>query len=185
MIAIQLLAILIIAAWSRVARPGRHSIPGGIVHDVRLPILARMRMHAAPGAFIIIAALLMWLLWALPAWGVLIAALTMVLLILVPVRYTLTTVGIRLGWTPFRRWTEFAGVSRAPGGARLQGAAGARGMRIWLSASLGDDEFVLLLRQMITGAYKGRNLVLEYPVATSQQPPAQQAAAVDVTRRLA
>jgi hypothetical protein len=185
MIAMQLLAILIIAAWSRVARPGGHAISGGIVHDVRLPILARMRMHAVPAVFILIASLLMWLWWVLPVWGVLVAAAAMVLLVFVPVRYTLTPVGIRLGWTRFRRWTEFAGVSRAPGGARLQGAAGARDMRIWLSASLGDDEFVLLLRQMITRAYKGRNIVLDYPAPTPPESPGHQAAAVDVTSRMA
>ena len=77
------------------------------------------------------------------------------LLLALPVRYTLTSQGIRAGWTPFRRWTEFGGVARRRGGVRLQGVAGARPLTVWLSGGRDDDDFVLLLRQLVRGSYKG------------------------------
>jgi hypothetical protein len=69
--------------------------------------------------------------------------------------YTLTSQGMRPGKTPFRRWTEFGGVARRRGGVRLQGVAGARSQSVWLSGGREDDEFVLLLRQLLRGSYKG------------------------------
>jgi hypothetical protein len=77
------------------------------------------------------------------------------LLLALPMRYTLTSRGIRAGWTPFRRWTEFGGVARRRGGVRLQGVAGARPLTVWLSGGRDDDDFVLLLRQLVRGSYKG------------------------------
>jgi hypothetical protein len=88
-------------------------------------------------------------------WTLGVAAAFLAALVAVPVAYTLTDEAIALGRTAPRRWTEFGGVGRRPGGARLQGIAGARGMTIWLSDSRGDDEFVLLLRQLVRGSYKG------------------------------
>jgi hypothetical protein len=38
---------------------------------------------------------------------------------------------------------------------RLQGVAGARPQTVWLSGGRDDDDFVLLLRQMVRGSYKG------------------------------
>ncbi|MDQ4044301.1 MAG: hypothetical protein M3173_02480 [Chloroflexota bacterium] len=184
MISILLLSMLIIATWLRVARPGGLRVPGRVIHDTPLPLLARLRMHALPGGITIAAAVAMWVFWNLPLWGVLVAAASTALLVAAPVRYTLTPIGIRVGWTPFRRWTEFAGVTRAPGGARLQGAAGTRGLHIWLSGSRGDDEFILLLRRMITGAYKGRNRVLEMPARSQGKSPALKAASVDTSREM-
>ncbi|HEV2127858.1 MAG TPA: hypothetical protein VGR22_04485, partial [Thermomicrobiales bacterium] len=67
---------------------------------------------------------------------------------------------------------------------RLQGAAGARDLQVWLSGSRGDDEFILLLRRMITGAYKGRNRVLEMPARAQGKPPGLKAASIDTSRRL-
>ena len=110
------------------------------------------------------------------------AVAALAFLVATPVRYTLSPSGIQLGWTPARRWTEFAGVSRAPWGARLQGVPGAPDMRIWLSGTLGDDEFVLLLRRMITGAYKGKNVLIEYPPQPTGERPGRQAASVEVRR---
>ena len=77
------------------------------------------------------------------------------LLLSLPVRYTMTSRGIRAAWTPFRRWTEFGGVARRRGGVRLQGVAGARPLTVWLSGGRDDDDFVLLLRQLVRGSYKG------------------------------
>lgn len=176
--------MLITATWLRVVRPGGLRVVGRVVHDAPLPLLARLRMHAVPGAVVVGSSLAMWLSWELPFWGVVASVVSTALLVAAPARYTLTPTGIRAGWTPFRRWTEFAGVSRAPGGARLQGAAGSRSLRIWLSGSRGDDEFVLLLRRLITGAYKGRNRVLEMPSRTEGKSPGLRSAAVDTSRRM-
>lgn len=46
-------------------------------------------------------------------------------------------------------------MARRRGGVRLQGVAGARPQMIWLSGGRDDDEFVLLLRQLVRGSYKG------------------------------
>ena len=181
MAAIALLAILILISWLRVARPGAVAVQGRVIHSAPIPLLARLRMHALTGALVVIAAVAMVVYWELPWWGPLAAVISTAALVAVPIRYTLSTLGIRCGWTPFRRWTEFAGVSRAPGGARLQGVPGSRDMRIWLSGSLGDDEFVLLLRRMIRGGYKGQNVLLEFPPQASSDTPGTSAALSDIT----
>ena len=49
----------------------------------------------------------------------------------------------------------FGGVARRPGGVCLQGVAGARSLGLWLSGGRDDDDFVLLLRQLVRGSYKG------------------------------
>ncbi len=100
-----------------------------------------------------------------------------------PFDYTLTTLGIQMGRTGFRRWTEFAGVSRAPAAPRLQGAAGARDRRIWLSGSRGDDEFLALLRRMIRSAYKGQNVLQEFPPRPSAEAPGSKAATSAIGHR--
>lgn len=181
MIALLILTILIVLTWLRVARPTRRRVRGTVIHDSRLPLLARLRMQLLPCTIVLAASVLLVAFGELPWWGPLVALVSNFGLVLLPVRYTLTTTGISCGWTPLRRWTEFAGVARAPGGARLQGAAGSRDMRIWLSGSRGDDEFVHLLRRMISSAYKGRNVLMDFPPKNSEGPGAS-AASTDITR---
>ncbi len=182
MLSMLILFGLILMSWLRVVRPGGGQPAGRVIHDARLPLLARLRMHAASGALAILGSMALTVAWDLPWWGPIVAALSSVVLVALPVRYRLTTLGIRSGWTPFRRWTEFAGVSRAPGGARLQGVPGARDLRIWLSGSRGDDEFVALLRRMIRGAYKGQNVLLEFEPSTPSESTGPTSPPVDVTR---
>lgn len=182
MAAIFVLAILILFSWSRALRPGNLAVQGKVMHDAPMPLLARLRMHALTGTIVLVGAACMALYWDLPWWGPLAALVSVAALVALPTRYTLSTLGIRSGWTPFRRWTEFAGVSRATGGARLQGVAGSRDMRIWLSGSRGDDEFLLLLRSMIRGGYKGQNVLLEFPPRPSSDTPGTSAASSDITR---
>lgn len=182
MFSITILAILIALSWLRVARPGASKPSGQVIFDARLPLLARLRMLGMTSVALVLGATLMTMFWNLPWWGPGLAIVSSAAIIALPIRYTLTTVGIRCGWTSLRRWTEFAGVSRAPGGARLQGVAGARDMRIWLSGSIGDDEFVALLRRMIRGAYKGQNLLIDYPPQSSSEAHGHKAAATKVSR---
>lgn len=181
MMTLSILAIAILISWLRVVRPSRRSVTGAVIHDVPLPLLARLRMHVVACSMVLSTAVVLVAVAGMPWWGPIVALASNTGLVALPIRYTLTTTGIRCGWTPFRRWTEFAGVSRAPGGARLQGVAGSRDMRIWLSGSRGDDEFVHLLRQMIKSAYQGRNVLVEFPPRNGRS-PGTSAASSDVTR---
>lgn len=150
--------ILIIAAgalYTRVWLPWGEKASGNVVRLESLSHFGRLRMHGPHVAALCLVAILSALLgWVNPIVALLAMAMA-VGVIFMPVRYTVTTTGIRSGGTPFRRWTEFGGVARRAGGVRLQGVAGARPQTIWLSGGRDDDEFVLLLRQLVRGSYKG------------------------------
>ena len=146
-----------LVAVLRIARPVPRRPRGQHVVTCPLPLLARARLHAVPVALMFAFAVTTWAIGAVPLWAVPATIVGLAGLIAWPISYKLSTAGISLDHTELRRWTEFAGVVRVPGGVRLQGAAGGRGFRVWLSGSRDDDEFVLLLRQMIKGAYQGRD----------------------------
>ena len=144
-----------VALVLRIWVPWGERASGNLVKRRRLSLFGRLRMHG-PGALalFILAVVASVTGWIYPA-SVLALTAGLVALLIVPVTYTLTSRGIRAGWTPFRRWTEFGGVARRPGGVRLQGVAGARSLDVWLSGDTDDDDFVLLLRQLVRGSYKG------------------------------
>lgn len=146
--------LIIGLTWARLFRLGNR-LEGTTLIVVPLPFLARLRMHIAPIALSLVVGCVLASLDLTPWWGLSVPLISGALLLLISVRYTLTDAGIRLGWTGFRRWTEFAAVRRAPGGARLVGAQRSRGFHIWLSASRGDDEFLHFLRETVRNAYKG------------------------------
>ncbi|HEU0163798.1 MAG TPA: hypothetical protein VFQ54_02070 [Thermomicrobiales bacterium] len=152
-----LLAISVLAGLLRLARPVGMRIEGEVFLRTSVPLLARLRMHAATSVAGLILALVLIVAFGMAPLIVLVPIVSYLILAAIPVTYTLTTAGIRVGWTRFRRWTEFAGVSRARGGASLQGVHGSRSLRIWLSGSRGDDEFLHLLRHAIKQGYKGQN----------------------------
>lgn len=162
---ILILPLVLILTWARLIRPGFNRIEGARIVVVPIPILARIRMHIMSGVLGLGIATTLAVLDMVPWWVLFIPAGSTVLQIVLPVRYTLTSAGIRLGWTEFRRWTEFAAVRRAPGGARLIGVQRGRGMHIWLSGSRGDDEFIHFLKQIIRGAYKGDAIVIPFPAS--------------------
>jgi hypothetical protein len=150
------LLLATLALYTRVWVPWGGGASGHLVRRERLSLLGRLNMHGPAAALLIILgnfALVMRWIAPLP---VFVMAALLVLLIALPMRYTLTSTGIRAGWTPFRRWTEFGGVARRRGGVRLQGVAGARPLTVWLSGGRDDDDFVLLLRQLVRGSYKGK-----------------------------
>lgn len=152
---VLLLLLATLALYSRVWLPWGEGPSGNLVRVEPLAMLGRLRMFGPGVAIILLATLLalgLGLIGVIPALLVLILALA---LFVIPYRYTITSGGIRAGWTPFRRWTEFGGVARRRGGVRLQGVAGARPQTVWLSGGREDDEFVLLLRQLVRGSYKG------------------------------
>jgi len=151
---ILLLPLIIGLSWARLLHPG-HRLEGATLLVVPLPFLARLRMHIVPIAASLMVGIALALLDLMPWLGLLAPVISGVLLLAIPVNYTLTTVGIRLGLKRFRRWTEFAAVRRSPGGARLLGVQRSRGLHIWLSGSRGDDEFLHFLRETVKSAYKG------------------------------
>jgi hypothetical protein len=167
--------ILIIAAgalYTRVWLPGGEHISGNLVRRESLSLFGRLRMHGPHVAALWLVAVMSAILgWVNPLMALL-AMVIAVSVIFMPVVYTVTTTGIRTGGTPFRRWTEFGGVARRRGGVRLQGVAGARPQMIWLSGGRDDDEFVLLLRQLVRGSYKGF-MGPDAALATDTMPPAQ------------
>jgi hypothetical protein len=150
-----LLILILIITWTRLFRPVRRGVQGTMILVMPLPLLAKIRMHSIPSALSLALAIGLAATDNVPWWTLALPILSTVLLLVIPVQYTLTDVGIRLGWTEFRRWTEFTGVRRTRFGARLLGLSGKRGLAIWLSGSRGDDEFIHFLRQTLKNAYKG------------------------------
>ncbi|MEJ7900786.1 MAG: hypothetical protein WKF63_03020 [Thermomicrobiales bacterium] len=160
---VLLLPLVIGLTWARLIRPGFNTLQGTPNRIVALPLLARTRMHATPALVALGLAIWFAIRGDLSWWIVFVPVVSNALLIAIPVKYTLTDVGIRLGWTSFHRWTEFAGVRRAPGGARLVGVHRKMGLQIWLSGSRGDDEFLQYLRQTVRNAYQGKPGVIAFP----------------------
>ena len=153
-IALILVAVTL-ALFSRVWVPWGERASGNLVGRETLSVLGRLRMHRPAVVLVFLVAIVLFVAGKIGVLTVLLVTALLGLLLLLPVRYTMTSRGIRAAWTPFRRWTEFGGVARRRGGVRLQGVAGARPLTVWLSGGRDDDEFVLLLRQLVRGSYKG------------------------------
>ena len=153
--ALILLAVTL-ELFIRVWVPWGERASGNLVARESLSVLGRLRMHGPSVGLVFVASVVLLALGQIGPLTLLLVTALLALLLALPVRYTMTSQGIRAAWTPFRRWTEFGGVARRPGGVRLQGVAGARPLTVWLSGGRDDDEFVLLLRQLVRGSYKGR-----------------------------
>lgn len=169
---VLLLLLAVGLTWARLVRPGPNRLEGTPVLISRVPLLARIRMHATPALATFGLAVAFAVLDLVPWWLVAVPVISSAVMIAIPLSYTITSQGIRLGLSSFRRWTEFAAVRRAPGGARLVGVGKARGMHIWLSRSRGDDEFLYFLRQTLKSAYKGTPAVIPFPAQRPAAPPA-------------
>jgi hypothetical protein len=154
-IGLILLAVTL-ALFFRVWVPWGERASGNLVGCETLSVLGRLRMHGPSVGLVFVASVVLLALGKIGPLTLLLVTALLALLLALPVRYTMTSRGIRAAWTPFRRWTEFGGVARRRGGVRLQGVAGARPLTVWLSGGRDDDEFVLLLRQLVRGSYKGR-----------------------------
>ena len=153
--ALILLAVTL-ALFLRIWVPWGERASGNLVGRQTLAVLGRLRMHGPSVGLVFTASVVLLALGKIAPLTFLLVTALLALLLALPVRYTMTSRGIRAAWTPFRRWTEFGGVARRRGGVRLQGVAGARPLTVWLSGGRDDDEFVLLLRQLVRGSYKGR-----------------------------
>ena len=157
---VNVVAFIIIAAalalFLRVWIPWGERASGNLVSRQTLSLLGRLRMHGPAALALWLIAIVLLIAGRIAPLTALIVTGLLAILLSLPVRYTMTSRGIRAAWTPFRRWTEFGGVARRRGGVRLQGVAGARPLTIWLSGGRDDDDFVLLLRQLVRGSYKGQ-----------------------------
>jgi hypothetical protein len=151
-----ILIAVTLALFSRVWVPWGERASGNLVRRETLSVLGRLRMHGPAALLVFVLSVVLLALGKIGPLTVLLVTALLALLLALPVRYTMTSRGIRAAWTPFRRWTEFGGVARRRGGVRLQGVAGARPLTVWLSGGRDDDEFVLLLRQLVRGSYKGQ-----------------------------
>lgn len=151
-----ILTALLIWTWARLFRPVHKAVEGNRLRIASLPLLAKIRMHVVPSAAALTLSAIAAVAGAINPWIIMIPVVSTVMLLVIPVQYTITDQGIRLGWTRFRRWTEFAGVRRTRFGARLLGVNRTRGINIWLSGSRDDDEFLHFLRQTQKSAYKGQ-----------------------------
>lgn len=158
--------IAIAYSWLRLLGRGSRRVEGTPIAVRPIPLLARIYMQAVPAGAAILAAIVTALLDAAPWWLAVLAVASAIVLVAIPLRYTVTDRGARRTFGPFRRWTEFAGVARAPGGARLAPLPGSRPARVWLSGSRGDDEFLQTLRTLVRNAYKGKSEPAPMPVIT-------------------
>lgn len=150
-----LLLLVVLLSFGRIYVPWASPPLGTVVLRRPLTLLARLRLHRGVALVAVAVAAVGVATGRVHPWSVLVAIALLVVLLDLPVDCALTDLGIAVGRTRFRRWTEFGGVSRRPGGARLQGVAGTRRLTIWLADSRDDDDFVLLLRRCVRDAYKG------------------------------
>jgi hypothetical protein len=158
-----LLPLSIVFSWLRLIGVGSHRLEGGPIGVMPIPLLARLYMHAMPIVISLITATLLAALDIISWLWIPVTIISGVLLVSVPLRYTLSATGIRRSFGGFRRWTEFAGVERAPGGARLKPLPNTHRAHIWLSGSRGDDDFLQLMRVLIRNAYKGKSDIAVFP----------------------
>lgn len=158
-----LLPLIILFSWLRLVGLGSHQLEGKLIGVMPIPLLARLYMHVMPVVISIVTAVLLAAFDVISRLWLLAPVVSGILLVGVPLRYTLSDTGIQRSFGAFRRWTEFAGVERARGGARLKPLPNTHRAHIWLSGSRGDDEFLQLMRVLIRNAYKGKTDITVFP----------------------
>ena len=164
-----LLPLTIASSWIRLIGYGSHRFEGTPIGVMTLPLLARVYMHAVPTGISLVTAMILAVTGYISWLWVFAPIISAALLVSIPIRYTLSEKGIRRSFGAFRRWTEFAGVERSAGGARLKPLPQTRPGRVWLSGSRGDDEFLQLLRILIRNAYKGSSETPAFPGSLQNQ----------------
>lgn len=162
---VLLIPACILWSWLSPISFMNRTIEGTIIQITPIALLARIKRHAAPSSLTMVVTIALVATGNASPWWLLAALISAIGLISVPQTYTVTTRGIRVGRGRFRRWTEFAGVYRSTAGAKLQTIGRQPDAPIWLSGSLGDDEFVHLLRQLVRDSYKGKTEPVSVPVA--------------------
>jgi len=152
----------------RVYVPWARPIEGQV--RVRLPVPLRAKVHrlALPLGLQLTLLLADAVFGWIPLWATVPALALSVVVFVAPARYTITDQGVAVGLTPFRRWTEFSGLSVRRGRIRLKAIRGLPGLEIWLPGRFQDAEVVTELRALVRDAYKGE---LARPATASPAPP--------------
>lgn len=158
-IAIILLPLLPLALWAFLTGWTPSHTEGEPLVVVPISLLSRIKMIATPMVLGLVVIVAMNVFGDANLISLAILGVIFVVLISIPISYTLTTVGIRVGKGRFRRWTEFAGVRRSATGVTLVGGQRASSYPIFLSGDRGDDDFVYMLKHLIQDSYKGRATV--------------------------
>lgn len=83
------------------------------------------------------------------------AILAAAVFLALPARCVITDQGIKAGWTPFRRWSEFAGLSVRQGNIRLQPLSGLAKLEVTLPGRFEDADIVGEMRTLIRLGYQG------------------------------
>lgn len=166
-----LVPLTILIPWLRMIRIGSRRTDGTVIGVMPIPLLARIYMHMVPVSIALLTATAAIIIGVMPWWVLVLPILAGVLLVAVPLKYSVTDKGFCRTFGRFRRWTEFAGVERAHGGARLKPLRKSPPARVWLSGSRGDDEFLQLMRTLIRNAYQGRSELPPFPGETAPEVP--------------
>ena len=147
---------LVALAVGQVYRPWISAPRRGVLRRFRLPLRARLRLHS------------LWLLGTAMLVGLALSpqveigpiplgilAAGMIVLAAIPVHYTITAEGIRVGRTPMRRWTQFAGLSARGGWIFLQPVAGSRGLLVRSPGGADGEALVAEIRGLVRRSYQG------------------------------
>lgn len=161
MIIVLFIVIAVIAAVFRVWSPWRPRPQGTPLRTLRMPFVARLSNQAFPLVLLSVATAVNEFLGSLPFWVPVVPLVVLVLSVLVPARYTITTEGVAVGALTFRRWTEFSGLTVRRGRIRLKSIGGVRRLELWLPGRFHDADTVAEIRRLIRGAYQGRGTTVE------------------------
>jgi hypothetical protein len=144
LVGLALVAFRFYQPWT--ARP-----EGVVVRRFRVPLMARVRLQR-PNVYALAGLMILGGAggWLPPGVQLLIAGATVVLLF-IPVRYTLTDQGIALGRTRMRRWSEFEDVECIGGRLLLVPVEGEAAFEVWLPAS-GEADAIEKQVSMLLGA---------------------------------
>ncbi len=139
----------IVLMLARVYQPWVERPHDAVIPAYKVPLRARIRLQRfnayAFVGLILFASVNSWLSAPFELFAI---ALGLTVLLL-PIRYTLTSEGVVLGRTSVRRWTEFSGMELKPGRVRLKGADDWRDMEVWLPRSGEDEAVIAQLRRRI------------------------------------
>lgn len=161
-IAVALMAFRTITPWAR-------HVEGRTLRRLPVPVLARIRRQWLPIGLLatvsVVDAVTDWvsLIPQLVALGIMVGLLT------IPTRSVITDKGVRVGWLPFRRWTEFAGVNVRRGNILLQPISGLARLEIALPGRFDDAEVVSELRLLIRASYQGSRQAEGDPVEPGEE----------------
>ena len=151
--------------------PGdRRGRQGDILHGYPVPTMYRLRRQRLPLVLLAVVTGVDATLGIVPTWGLAVALVAAVVILVIPVRCEITTDGVRVGWLPVRRWTEFGGLRVRQGTIHLLPISGSSGFAFPLTGRFEDGDLVAEVRGLITRAYKGSSLRVVEPHDTPTTP---------------